>query len=390
MRDCQVWSRGAHEGGLFGPGAALLFAATASAQTIPTGYQEYFVTGHEQHVYDMMLGGRQRRDLHRLRGPRRHRPTPSSTTHGWSSYMNSVVGAVASADGQRIYYDQWEDGLDADVAPALGLSRPRKPGSSAGGDANQRRTVGPAEITTDPGSIPARRPRPRRRHHPGDGHRVQLQPGARCAASRPCTRAGTTATVTLALPHGWTNGSTHSVRISGANEAAYNATFTVTAPRPAPSPTPGDPEPARPARSGRRSCDDPPTRPAARACTSGPPTLPRRARPSPTTTPATARYRFHDGGGRPLRRRRSHRVERRPALRRARPGSRSRPTSPTRVEILSKQAVANAVSYSVPVGENIYGDGTAHRAVPTRVPGPRGLRRQHAGRRSTARAPGAR
>ena len=85
--------------------AAALIAAPAFAQSVPTGYQEYFVVGREQHVWDMMekvrvgQGG-----------------AFSATT------MDSVVTATATADGQVIYLDHWEDGLDSgldtlDTAP---------------------------------------------------------------------------------------------------------------------------------------------------------------------------------------------------------------------------------------------------------------------------------
>ena len=37
------------------PAAATVFLApVAQAQTVPTGFQEYFVLGYEQHVWDMM------------------------------------------------------------------------------------------------------------------------------------------------------------------------------------------------------------------------------------------------------------------------------------------------------------------------------------------------
>ncbi|MEM7349846.1 MAG: hypothetical protein AAF657_03505, partial [Acidobacteriota bacterium] len=69
-----------------------------AAQAIPTGLQEYFVLGYEQHTWDMMAkveageGG----------GP-------------LADGMNSLVTATASADNQIIYYDHWEDGLEADI-----------------------------------------------------------------------------------------------------------------------------------------------------------------------------------------------------------------------------------------------------------------------------------
>ena len=72
--------------------------APTSAQSVPTGYQEYFVLGYEQHTWDMMdkvqngEGGAQ-----------------------FADGMNSVVTAAASADNQVIFYDHWEDGFEADL-----------------------------------------------------------------------------------------------------------------------------------------------------------------------------------------------------------------------------------------------------------------------------------
>ncbi len=70
----------------------------ARAQTVPTGFQEYFVLGYEQHVWDML--------------------TRVQTGEGGPAFangMNSVVSATASADNQVVTYDHWEDGLEADV-----------------------------------------------------------------------------------------------------------------------------------------------------------------------------------------------------------------------------------------------------------------------------------
>ncbi|HEX9186194.1 MAG TPA: hypothetical protein VGB87_03920, partial [Vicinamibacteria bacterium] len=76
-----------------------LGGAPARAQQIPTGYQEYFVLGHEQQVFHL---------LDRVIDGEGAGYTPGNGN-------NSVVSAVASADGQRIYYDHWEDGLEADI-----------------------------------------------------------------------------------------------------------------------------------------------------------------------------------------------------------------------------------------------------------------------------------
>jgi uncharacterized repeat protein (TIGR01451 family) len=76
-----------------------LAGPTARAQQIPTGYQEYFVLGHEQQVWNL---------LDRVIDGESAAYTPGNGN-------NSVVSAVASADGQWIYYDHWEDGLEADI-----------------------------------------------------------------------------------------------------------------------------------------------------------------------------------------------------------------------------------------------------------------------------------
>ncbi len=78
--------------------AVMLTAPAIHAATVPTGYQEYFVLGYEQHTWDMMdkvqngQGGAQ-----------------------FGNGMNSVVTATASADNQVVFYDHWEDGFEADL-----------------------------------------------------------------------------------------------------------------------------------------------------------------------------------------------------------------------------------------------------------------------------------
>jgi hypothetical protein len=64
---------------------------------VPTGRQEYFVLGYEQHLYNML---------------RRVYDEYGAALAG--NRMNSVVSVVASADDQIVTYDHWEDGLDAD------------------------------------------------------------------------------------------------------------------------------------------------------------------------------------------------------------------------------------------------------------------------------------
>ncbi|MEE4271900.1 MAG: C25 family cysteine peptidase [Thermoanaerobaculales bacterium] len=102
-RMASIISRGTLVGLLL---AAFLAAATVGAQTVPTGYQDYFVLGFEQHVWDMMQKVRS-----------------GEGSGAFASGMNSVVTAVASADGQILYYDHWEDGLEIDILnPTVGTT----------------------------------------------------------------------------------------------------------------------------------------------------------------------------------------------------------------------------------------------------------------------------
>ena len=100
--------------------AFTLLAAPAGAQQIPTGYQEYFVLGNEQHVWLL---------LNRV-------ITGEGGGYVAANGMNSVVSAVASADGQRIYYDHWEDGLEANLlSPVQASTLVFGDGNPANGDA---------------------------------------------------------------------------------------------------------------------------------------------------------------------------------------------------------------------------------------------------------------
>src|SRR5262245_43526813 len=87
------WPRGP----LAALGLALGLCGAAAGQSVPTGYQQYHVIGHEQHVFNMMQA------VWSVEGG-----TPPTAPFE----MRSVVSAVASADSQRIYYDHWEDGFD--------------------------------------------------------------------------------------------------------------------------------------------------------------------------------------------------------------------------------------------------------------------------------------
>ncbi len=77
----------------------ILNAATLVAQTVPTGVQEYYVLGWEQHIWDMM-----------------DRVQNAQGGAQFADGMNSVVTATASADNQVVYYDHWEDLPDGELA----------------------------------------------------------------------------------------------------------------------------------------------------------------------------------------------------------------------------------------------------------------------------------
>lgn len=73
---------------------------TVSAQTIPTGFQEYHVVGYEEHIWNMFL--------------------TVANTEGFACTFNpaemvSVVAVTASTSNQIVYYDHWEDGFEADI-----------------------------------------------------------------------------------------------------------------------------------------------------------------------------------------------------------------------------------------------------------------------------------
>ncbi len=76
----------------------ITLAGTLKAQGVPSGYQEYLVLGRAQNVWDMM--------------------DKVVTGEGAASQpdgINSLVTATANADSEVIYYDQWEDGFEADL-----------------------------------------------------------------------------------------------------------------------------------------------------------------------------------------------------------------------------------------------------------------------------------
>jgi len=84
-------------------GTALL-AGSLHAQTVPTGQQEYFILGRERHIWDMM------------------QKVLAGQGGAIGDSMNVVITASSSADNQVIYYDHWEDGLEADIENPVQLS----------------------------------------------------------------------------------------------------------------------------------------------------------------------------------------------------------------------------------------------------------------------------
>ena len=75
--------------------------ASTSCRTA-AGYQEFFVLGSETHIYTLFA------DLERAERPGGNNVT---LTDG---FTESVVTLTATADGQHIYYDHWEDVFDED------------------------------------------------------------------------------------------------------------------------------------------------------------------------------------------------------------------------------------------------------------------------------------
>ncbi len=91
----------------------------SSAQSVPTGFQEYFVLGYEQHIWDLMA-----------------KVEAGQGGGAFANGMNSLVTATASAPSQVIYYDHWEDGFEADLFnPVQASTMIVGDGNAANGDA---------------------------------------------------------------------------------------------------------------------------------------------------------------------------------------------------------------------------------------------------------------
>jgi len=71
-----------------------LFISVPIAAALPTGYQEYYVLGYEEHIWRAFEG------------------IYGGTVSG---NICSTVSLVATADHQVVYYDHWEDGYEADL-----------------------------------------------------------------------------------------------------------------------------------------------------------------------------------------------------------------------------------------------------------------------------------
>jgi len=75
----------------------LPFLQATPAQALPAGFQEYLVIGDEYQIYRMF------------------RQLPTGDTSFTDYEMRSIVTLVATSGGQKIYYDQWEDGYETDI-----------------------------------------------------------------------------------------------------------------------------------------------------------------------------------------------------------------------------------------------------------------------------------
>lgn len=140
--------------------ALSLLGSPRSADAQGAGFQEYYVIGRESHVYNMM----------------ERVATAQGGALGTNS-THSVVSMVAASNGQRIFYDQWEDGLDTGLNSST----------------------------------------------PGFPNPVQASIGAAIAGT--IARVGTTVTVTSA-GHGYATGNL--ITIAGAAPPGYNGAFKIT------------------------------------------------------------------------------------------------------------------------------------------------------------------
>jgi uncharacterized repeat protein (TIGR01451 family) len=97
-----------------------LAPSPALGQTVPTGYQEYYVTGYDEQVWRMF-----------------NAVATGEGQPAWSNRALSIVGVAASANGQRITYDQWEGGFETNIlAPVQASTLVLGDGNAANGTAS--------------------------------------------------------------------------------------------------------------------------------------------------------------------------------------------------------------------------------------------------------------
>ena len=214
--------------------AAWLFAALsalgaplAQAQTT-AGFADYFILGQDEHVWNLMNRVRVGEQAAAF-------PTPNR--------LNSAVAATATADGQIVIYDHWEDGLEANIqVPVQTSTLLLGDGINSNGRA--------CDWTTDPRVFPCTGdPLHDDRLFAGTPLSFSSDQGMGGACAAPyavppdasqvrcsfpvspvivrLSRAAGTVTVQTEAAHPFVAGT--SVRIAGANEPEYNGTFSVVA-----------------------------------------------------------------------------------------------------------------------------------------------------------------
>ena len=79
--------------------AMLLTPGAGARAEVPAGFQEFIVLGREYHTWEFL----------------NHTITSEGDPSGASLELVSLISITASAGGQSIYYDHWEDGFEADI-----------------------------------------------------------------------------------------------------------------------------------------------------------------------------------------------------------------------------------------------------------------------------------
>ena len=204
--------------------------APASAQT--SGFSDYYILGAEDHVW---------RKMDRVRLGENAGAFATGVGR-----MNSVVSMTATANDQILYYDHWEDGLETTINPGSITVSQATTLVLGDADSSNGRVC---DWSTDPRVSPCNGvPSHDDVLFAGTSMSLASDQGVAgtCAAPyaavpslaqvrcsfpiRPpitsITSAAGLATVTTALSHGFTTGM--AITISGANQAPYNGTFTIT------------------------------------------------------------------------------------------------------------------------------------------------------------------